>query len=105
MNPAQHVLLFAVRLYRWTLSPALGALFGPSGGCRFAPTCSVYAADSVRIHGAVKGSWLATKRLCRCHPWGGHGHDPVPESKSKDLSLGSGTLPANLVVNAARLPR
>ena len=61
------------------ISPALGAFFGPAGGCRFTPTCSVYAADAVREHGAVRGSWLATKRLCRCQPWGGHGHDPVPE--------------------------
>jgi putative membrane protein insertion efficiency factor len=63
------------------ISPALGAFFGPAGGCRFTPTCSVYAADAVREHGAVRGSWLATKRLCRCHPWGGHGHDPIPENK------------------------
>jgi len=81
MNPAQHILLFAVRLYRWTISPALGAFFGPTGGCRFTPTCSVYAAEAVSTHGAVTGSWLATKRLCRCHPWGGCGHDPVPIRK------------------------
>jgi putative membrane protein insertion efficiency factor len=78
MNPAQHILLFAVRLYRWIISPALGAFFGPTGGCRFTPTCSAYAAEAVRTHGAIGGSWLATKRVCRCQPWGGCGHDPVP---------------------------
>jgi uncharacterized protein len=105
MNPAQHILLFAVRLYRWTISPTLGALYGPAGGCRFTPTCSVYAAEAVRTHGAVAGSWLATKRVGRCHPWGGCGHDPVPESKSKVLNLESGVLPANLAATVAKLPR
>ena len=82
MNPAQHILLLAVRGYRWLISPALGAFFGPTGGCRFTPTCSAYAAEAVRTHGAMAGSWLATKRLCRCHPWGGCGHDPVPKRES-----------------------
>jgi putative membrane protein insertion efficiency factor len=77
VNPAQHLLLAAVRIYRAVVSPALGAFFGPTGGCRFTPTCSAYAADAVRTHGAISGSWLATRRLCRCHPWGGWGHDPV----------------------------
>jgi putative membrane protein insertion efficiency factor len=81
VNLSQHILLALVRSYRMVISPALGAFFGPAGGCRFTPTCSVYAADAVRNHGAVRGSWLATKRLCRCHPWGGCGHDPVPKNK------------------------
>lgn len=67
-----------MRVYRWTLSPALGALFGPTAGCRFTPTCSAYALEALQTHGAFTGSWLATRRLCRCHPWGGCGHDPVP---------------------------
>ena len=46
--------------------------------CRYAPSCSQYAIEAVRKYGAVKGSWLATKRLMRCHPWGGSGYDPVP---------------------------
>lgn len=46
--------------------------------CRFLPTCSQYAIEAVERYGAIKGGWLATKRLLRCHPWGGHGHDPVP---------------------------
>jgi hypothetical protein len=78
VNPAQHILIFAVRLYRWTISPAQGFLFGPTGGCRFEPSCSAYALEAVQIHGALTGSWLAAKRICRCHPWGGCGHDAVP---------------------------
>ncbi|MDO5102574.1 MAG: membrane protein insertion efficiency factor YidD [Lautropia sp.] len=50
--------------------------------CRFVPSCSSYALEALRIHGAVRGSWLACRRICRCHPWGGHGFDPVPPAKS-----------------------
>ncbi len=89
MNFAQHVLLLAVRLYRWVISPALATLFGPAGGCRYTPTCSAYAAEAVQTHGALTGSWLAAKRVCRCQPWGGCGHDPVPSPKSKGLRLES----------------
>ena len=46
--------------------------------CRYVPTCSQYAREAVEAHGAARGSWLATRRLCRCHPWGGQGYDPVP---------------------------
>ena len=59
-------------LYRHTLSLFLGRQ------CRFLPTCSEYADEAIRVHGAGKGSQLAFKRLCKCHPWGGHGFDPVP---------------------------
>jgi uncharacterized protein len=79
VNPVQHILILLVRLYRWTLSPAKTFLFGPLGQCRFTPSCSQYALDSLRAHGALAGSWLAVKRICRCHPWGDCGHDPVPE--------------------------
>jgi putative membrane protein insertion efficiency factor len=82
VNPAQHILVALVRVYRWTLSPVLMLLFGPQSGCRHTPTCSQYAAEAVRVHGALTGSWLATKRICRCNPWGGCGHDPVPQSSS-----------------------
>ena len=78
LNVPQSLLVFAIRLYRWTISPAQVFLFGPAGGCRFTPTCSQYAMDAVREHGAVTGGALAAKRICRCHPWGGCGHDPVP---------------------------
>lgn len=67
-----------VRLYQVTLSPVLVALGGPRSGCRFEPSCSEYFLQAVEIHGVVRGSWLGLKRLARCHPWGGCGHDPVP---------------------------
>jgi len=103
MNPAQHILLFAVQGYRWLISPALGAFFGPTGGCRFTPTCSAYAAEAVRIHGATTGGWLAAKRVCRCHPWGGCGHDPVPQRKSS-ATVGW-DCNSTLGMKSAKLPR
>ena len=51
---------------------------GRPSPCRYQPTCSVYAAEALETHGALRGSWLAARRVCRCHPWGGHGWDPVP---------------------------
>jgi len=83
LNLAQHILVFAVRTYRVTLSPAKVFLFGPMSGCRFTPSCSAYALDAIRAHGALAGGWLATRRICRCHPWGGCGRDPVPPPGSK----------------------
>jgi putative membrane protein insertion efficiency factor len=47
--------------------------------CRYVPTCSQYAVEALEGHGAVRGTWLTTRRLLRCHPWGSHGYDPVPE--------------------------
>lgn len=78
MNIAQHILIGSIRLYRAILSPAQGVIFGPQAGCRYTPSCSRYAAEAIQAHGALKGSVLAGKRLCRCHPWGGCGEDPVP---------------------------
>jgi hypothetical protein len=80
------VLLFFIQLYRWTFSPAQLFLFGAGSGCRFTPTCSQYAADAVRHHGALAGSALAFKRICRCHPLGGCGHDPIPENRKERRS-------------------
>jgi len=71
---AAWLLVGAIRLYRMTLSPWIGQ------GCRFNPTCSVFAEEAVRRHGAARGSWLALRRLASCHPWGGSGYDPVPQS-------------------------
>ena len=65
-----------VRFYQKAISPALP----PS--CRFQPTCSEYALEAVNRHGALRGSLLAARRLCRCHPWGGDGFDPVPPTRS-----------------------
>jgi putative membrane protein insertion efficiency factor len=81
MNPLQHILVFAIRVYRLTISPAQALLFGPTGGCRFTPSCSVYAREVIQTHGAVAGTILSARRICRCHPWGGCGHDPVPKAK------------------------
>ena len=82
MNSAQHGLIFLVHAYRWTVSPLLRALFGAA--CRFEPSCSHYALDAVRAHGARRGGWLALRRLAHCHPWGGCGGDPVTETSSKE---------------------
>jgi putative membrane protein insertion efficiency factor len=64
----------AVRTYQWTIRPLIGA------HCRFYPSCSEYAVDALRLHGAVKGSALAAKRILRCNPWHEGGFDPVPGS-------------------------
>ncbi len=66
------VLLGAQRVYKLTLSPLIGQQ------CRYLPTCSDYAAECVRMHGAWAGSWLGLARLCRCRPGGGDGYDPAP---------------------------
>lgn len=64
--------IFLIRLYQKLLSPLLGAQ------CRYTPTCSQYAVEALRKYGALKGGWLALKRILSCAPWGGHGYDPVP---------------------------
>ena len=69
---AAHVLILLVEAYRLILSPLLG------GFCRFSPSCSVYAQEALRRHGAVRGSQLSVLRLLRCHPFHAGGHDPVP---------------------------
>ncbi len=66
------ILVFLVRLYQRAISPHL-----PSS-CRYVPTCSQYFIESVKKHGPFKGGILGMKRILRCHPWGGHGYDPVP---------------------------
>src|SRR3546814_18787922 len=66
------LLIGLIRAYQLFLSPLLG------GSCRFTPTCSQYGIEALRKHGPFKGFWLTLKRLWRCHPWGVHGHDPVP---------------------------
>ncbi|HNQ05362.1 MAG TPA: membrane protein insertion efficiency factor YidD [Thiobacillaceae bacterium] len=72
MNPAQRLIIALIRLYQLALSPFLG------NQCRFSPTCSRYAQEAVARHGALKGGWLALRRIGRCHPWHPGGHDPVP---------------------------
>ena len=66
------LLQLPIRLYRWLVSPMLGT------NCRYHPSCSAYALEAIEKHGAARGSWLSVRRVCRCHPWGGDGYDPVP---------------------------
>ena len=80
---AATILIFAIRIYRLMISPAQIFFFGPTGGCRFTPTCSQYAMDAIHERGAIAGSWLAAKRICRCHPFGKCGHDPVPKADGR----------------------
>lgn len=68
----RHALLLLIQVYRYTLSPLLGAR------CRFYPTCSAYGLEAIRRYGAWRGGWLTLKRLGRCHPWHAGGVDPVP---------------------------
>lgn len=68
----------AHRAYKLTLSPLIGQ------SCRFMPTCSDYAAEALIRHGPVRGGWLAARRVCKCHPWGGSGYDPVPPPPAED---------------------
>jgi putative membrane protein insertion efficiency factor len=77
-GPVSRGLLGVIWLYRHSLSPVLPIVCGPGCGCRFQPTCAGYAADAVRTYGALRGSWLAVRRLLKCHPWHTGGFDPVP---------------------------
>lgn len=72
MNPAQHIAVAAIRFYQIALSPYFGTQ------CRFHPTCSNYAREAVEKHGALRGGWLALRRIGRCHPGHPGGIDPVP---------------------------
>lgn len=73
-------LILLIRIYQWTLSPLLGQV------CRFEPSCSRYAVGCLELHGALRGSWLAIRRLARCHPFNPGGYDPppLPAGHSKD---------------------
>jgi putative membrane protein insertion efficiency factor len=61
-----------IKAYQWIISPVIGPK------CRYTPSCSQYAVEALQKHGIFKGGWLTLKRISRCHPWGGHGYDPVP---------------------------
>jgi uncharacterized protein len=76
------ILRAAIRAYQLLLSP----LLGPT--CRYLPTCSDYTSEAIATHGPLHGSWLGVRRLCRCHPWGGHGYDPVPPREPADHPAG-----------------
>lgn len=75
-----------ILLYQWTVSPFLLWLSGPGAGCRFEPTCSRYFLEAVETHGTLRGGWLGIRRICRCHPWGGCGCDPVPPAGQRRMA-------------------
>lgn len=78
-----YVFILPIKIYQWVISPII------PNACRHIPTCSQYAIEALKTHGIFKGTWLAVKRILRCHPWGTHGYDPVPPRKidTKPLDL------------------
>lgn len=66
------IFLMLIYFYKYAISPLFPA------ACRYTPTCSIYAVEAIKKYGPFRGVWLAIKRISRCHPWGGHGYDPVP---------------------------
>ena len=80
-GPVARVVLALVGGYRRWVSPLLGPR------CRFAPSCSAYAAEAVAVHGAARGSWLAARRIARCHPFHPGGHDPVPPGRPVSVTM------------------
>jgi hypothetical protein len=78
VTPLARLAALPVRAYRLLLSPWLGL------NCRYQPTCSAYALEALEKHGAIRGTWLAMRRIARCHPGGGSGYDPVPERENGD---------------------
>jgi len=71
------IVILPIRLYQWTISPIMPA------SCRHVPSCSQYTIEALKIHGIFIGTFLAIKRILRCHPWGTHGYDPVPPKPYK----------------------
>jgi putative membrane protein insertion efficiency factor len=71
----KNILIGVIKLYQWTIGPVIGET------CRFYPSCSHYGVEALKKHGALKGSWLTIKRICRCHPGNPGGIDPVPEKE------------------------
>ncbi len=74
----QKLAIGIIRLYQWTIAPLWVLIVGPAARCLYLPTCSHYTVEAIQIHGVVRGSYLGVKRICRCHPWGKPGADPVP---------------------------
>jgi putative membrane protein insertion efficiency factor len=76
----KHIIIFFIKAYQLLISPIF------AGSCRFYPSCSEYAVESVCRFGSIKGTWMAIKRIGRCHPWHPGGFDPVPENEIKNVS-------------------
>ena len=79
----KYVLIGLLKAYRFAISPLYGQV------CRYHPTCSAYALEAVQAHGALRGTWLAMRRVARCHPWAAGGLDPVPPPKNRRSSTPS----------------
>ena len=74
LSVLQKISISMVRGYQRAISPIIGG----RAACRFTPSCSEYTCQAIKKYGAIRGSWMGLKRICRCHPWGGCGYDPVP---------------------------
>jgi putative membrane protein insertion efficiency factor len=70
--PVRYLFIGLIKIYQYSISPLLGP------ACRYTPSCSEYGIEAFKKHGIFKGGYLTAKRIASCHPWGGHGHDPVP---------------------------
>lgn len=97
MSPAARVL---DRLVSWYQRLAAGR---PSP-CRFVPSCSTYARESLEAHGAIRGTWLAARRLLRCNPWGGQGYDPVPAPRHHDHESCVNDAPDRINMHESKAP-
>ena len=72
-------LIFIIKIYQFIVSPLIGQ------NCRYFPTCSEYAIESLKLHGLLQGSFFAIRRISKCHPFGGHGLDPIPKRKKNKV--------------------
>ena len=75
LSPLGYLFKGIIMMWRYGVGPIIGKQ------CRYQPTCSSYAVEAIETHGAIKGGWLAIKRICRCHPWADWGYDPVPPAE------------------------
>jgi len=91
----------AARLLRWFVRSYQALRAGRPSPCRFQPTCSSYAVEALEAHGAVRGGWLAVRRISRCHPFGGRGWDPVPLPRTSPPAVVATARPADLAQNLA----
>ncbi len=83
----KYPLIWLLKAYRLLISPLYGQV------CRYHPSCSAYALEAVTQHGSIRGSWLAVRRLARCHPWAAGGYDPVPKIAEPPRPQSSRTIP------------